>query len=70
MILQLEQAKLSLGELSDGIKDLGDSIGFDTLKTEVEELENKTAEPGFWDKPEQSQVVLKQLKFKKGTLER
>ena len=70
MILQLEQAKLSLGELCDGIKDLGDSIGFESLKTEVEELENKTAEAGFWDKPQESQVVLKQLKFKKGTLER
>ncbi len=70
MILQLEQAKLSLSDLSDGIKDLGASIGFETLKTEVEELENKTAEAGFWDKPEQSQAVLKQLKHKKGTLER
>ncbi|MBQ9848042.1 MAG: peptide chain release factor 2 [Clostridia bacterium] len=69
-MLQLEQAKLSLGELCDGIKDLGDSIGFESLKTEVEELENKTAEAGFWDKPQESQVVLKQLKFKKGTLER
>lgn len=69
VILQLEQAKLSLGELSDGIKDLGDSIGFESLKTEVEELENKTAEAGFWDKPQESQAVLKQLKFKKGTLE-
>ena len=70
MILQLEQAKLSLTDLCDGIKDLGVSIGFETLKTEVEELENKTAEAGFWDKPEQSQAVLKQLKHKKGTLER
>ncbi|MBR2901099.1 MAG: peptide chain release factor 2 [Clostridia bacterium] len=69
-MLQLEQAKLSLTDLCDGIKDLGVSIGFETLKTEVEELENKTAEAGFWDKPEQSQAVLKQLKHKKGTLER
>ena len=64
MILQLEQAKLSLGELSEGINDLGDSIGFESLKKEVEELENKTAEAGFWDKPQESQVVLKQLKFR------
>ena len=41
MILQLEQAKLSLGELKDGIHDLGDSIGYEDLKKEVEELENK-----------------------------
>ena len=44
MILQLEQAKLSLGELSEGINDLGDSIGFESLKAEVEELENKILE--------------------------
>ena len=70
MIIQLEQAKLSLNELRDGIHDLGDSLKVDSLKAEVEVLENKTAEPGFWDKPEQSQVVLKQLKQKKGALER
>ena len=69
MILQLEQAKLSLGELKDGIRDLGDSIGYEDLKKEVEELENKTAEAGFWEKPEESQHVLKQLKHKKSTLE-
>lgn len=61
---------MSLGELRDGIADLGDSIGFDSLSAEVEQLEAKTAEPGFWDKPEDSQVILKQLKHKKGTLER
>ena len=69
MIIQLEQAKMSLGELRDGIHDLGDSIGFESLRSEVEELENKTAEAGFWDKPEESQHVLKQLKHKKSTLE-
>ena len=69
MILQLEQAKLSLGDLKAGIDDLGDSIGFESLKTEVADLENKTGEPGFWDKPEESQHILKQLKHKKSTLE-
>ncbi|MBO4452345.1 MAG: peptide chain release factor 2 [Clostridia bacterium] len=68
-MLQLEQAKLSLGELKDGIKDLGDSIRFEDLKQEVEDLENKTAEAGFWDKPDESQHILKQLKHKKSTLE-
>lgn len=70
MILQLEQARLSLGDLKDGINDLGESIGYDTLTDEVNALEMKTTEAGFWDKPEQSQVILKQLKHKKGTLER
>ncbi len=61
---------MSLGELRQGIADLADSIGFDSLSAEVEQLETKTAEPGFWDKPEESQAILKQLKHKKGTLER
>ena len=45
----------------DGLKKLQEEL--ETLKTEVEELENKTAEAGFWDKPQESQVVLKQLKL-------
>ena len=69
MILQLENARQSLGDLREGIKDLGESIGVETLGKEVEELETKTMEPGFWDKPAESQSVLKQLKHKKITLE-
>ena len=69
MILQLENARQSLGDLREGIKDLGESIGVETLGKEVEELETKTMEPGFWDKPAESQSVLKQLKHKKSTLE-
>lgn len=69
MILQLENARQSLGDLREGIKDLGESIGVETLGKEVEALETKTMEPGFWDKPAESQSVLKQLKHKKSTLE-
>jgi len=32
------------------------------LKIEIEELENKAAEPGFWDDLENSQKVLQKTK--------
>ena len=69
MLIQLEQAKLSLRDLEKGINDLKDSIKYDTLVGEVSELEMKTGAPGFWDNPQESQRVLKTLKIKKSLLE-
>ncbi len=65
VLIQLEQAKLSLRDLKRGIDDLKDSIKYDTLVKEVHDLEMTTAEPGFWDDPQRSQKILKQLKVKK-----
>ena len=62
MLIQLEQAKLSLRELEAGINDLKASIKFDTLQQEVADLELKTGEAGFWDDPQESQKILKVLK--------
>ena len=69
MLIQLEQAKLSLRELEAGINDLKASIKFDTLQQEVADLELKTGEAGFWDDPQESQKILKVLKVKKSLLE-
>ena len=69
MLIQLEQAKLSLRDLEKGINDLKDSIKYDTLVGEVSDLEMKTGAPGFWDNPQESQRVLKTLKIKKSLLE-
>jgi peptide chain release factor 2 len=40
------------------------------LKTEIEELENKAAEPGFWDDMENSQKILQRTKGLKTKVER
>lgn len=69
MLIQLEQAKLSLRDLEAGINDLKASIKYDTLTGEVQELEAKTGESGFWDDPQNSQKILKVLKVKKSLLE-
>ncbi|MBP5231682.1 MAG: peptide chain release factor 2 [Clostridia bacterium] len=68
-MIQLEQAKLSLRDLSRGIEDLKSSIKYDALVGEVHELEMTTGESGFWDDPQKSQQVLKLLKVKKGLLD-
>jgi len=69
VLIQLEQAKLSLRDLEDGINDLKASIKYDTLQEEVADLELKTGAPGFWDDPQESQKILKVLKVKKSLLE-
>ena len=69
MLIQLEQAKLSLRDLEAGINDLKASIKYDTLQEEVADLELKTGAPGFWDDPQESQKILKVLKVKKSLLE-
>ncbi len=69
MLIQLEQAKLSLRDLEAGIADLGASIKYDDLIGEVQALEEKTGEANFWDDAQKSQKILKQLKIKKSLLE-
>ena len=57
-MLEFEQLKLRLTANEQEIKDLKDAIGYDGLKREIEELEQKSAAPGFWDDTENSQKVL------------
>ncbi|MCQ2451035.1 MAG: peptide chain release factor 2 [Clostridia bacterium] len=58
-MLEFEQLKLRLTANEQEVKDLKDAIGYDKLKREIEELEQKSAAPGFWDDIEASQKVVK-----------
>jgi len=69
MLIQLEQIKYDLTRLGQQISDLGVSINIDTLGSDVESLETKTGLDDFWNDYELSQVVLKELKYKKSTFE-
>ena len=57
-MLEFEQLKLRLISHRAEIDELKDAIGYDRLKREIEELELKSAAPGFWDDLETSQSVL------------
>ncbi len=57
-MLEFEQQKLKLTANEQEIKDLKDAIGYDGLMREIEELEQKSAAPGFWDDVENSQKTV------------
>ncbi|MBE6731832.1 MAG: peptide chain release factor 2 [Ruminococcaceae bacterium] len=57
-MLQFEELKKVLSEQEAGIKELGDALGLERLREEIEMLEHKAAEPGFWDNMESAQKVL------------
>lgn len=57
-MVQFEELKLALEELLPEIEDLADALGLKACKSEIEQLEYKAAEPGFWDDLENSQKIL------------
>lgn len=65
-MLQFEELKHELEELEEALKELEDALGLAKLREEVEMLENKAAEPGFWDNMENAQKVLQRTAVLKG----
>ncbi|MGN0469543.1 MAG: peptide chain release factor 2 [Acutalibacteraceae bacterium] len=63
-MIQFEELKLELEALLPDIKDLADALGLAQMKMEIEQLEQRAAQPGFWDDVENSQKILQ----KTGTL--
>ena len=57
-MLQFEEMKRELEQQMSAIADLKDALGLERLREEVEMLENKAAEPGFWDDMEAGQKIL------------
>ena len=68
-MLEFEQLKLRLEANEEELRDLKDALGYDRLKNEIEELENKAAAPGFWDDMENSQKILQRTGKLKNTVE-
>jgi peptide chain release factor 2 len=71
-LLQFEELELSLEGLRPRLLQLGDSLGLESAKNEVAELEEDAAQPNFWDDLEVSQKKLQkmgQLKDKISTYE-
>ncbi len=68
-MLEFEQLKLRLEANEEELRDLKDALGYERLKNEIEELENKAAAPGFWDDMENSQKILQRTGKLKNTVE-
>ena len=56
-MLQFEEQKARLTAVTDDIKELGDALGLDYLRREIESLEVQASAPGFWDNLEKAQEI-------------
>jgi peptide chain release factor 2 len=57
-MVQFEELLLKLQALKPEIDDLSDALGMKGMLSEIQQLELKATEPGFWDDVEKSQKVL------------
>ncbi|MCH5353404.1 MAG: peptide chain release factor 2 [Acutalibacter sp.] len=65
-MLQFEELKHQLAEQEKLLDELESALGLEKLREEVEMLEHKSAEPGFWDNMEQAQKVTQRMAALKG----
>ena len=68
-MVQFEELLLELQALKPDIDDLSDALGLNAVRSEIEQLELKATEPGFWDDVERSQQVLQKTGALKGKVE-
>ena len=68
-MVQFEELLLKLQALKPEIDDLSDALGMKGMLSEIQQLELKATEPGFWDDVEKSQIVLQRTGSLKGKVE-
>ncbi len=68
-MLQFEEYKVKLNNMKPALDELRGNLNLDQAAREVDELEMKSSQPGFWDKPEESQKVVSRLGALKGKIE-
>ena len=68
-MLEFEEYKVKLANLAPALEELRGSLGLEQAAQQVEELEMKSAQPGFWDDPEASQKIVSRMGALKGKLE-
>ena len=68
-MIEFEEYKQKLNNLKPELDKLGAAYDLERSKEEIEELENRASEPGFWDDMEKSQKVLQRTKALKDKVE-
>ncbi|MBE5806027.1 MAG: peptide chain release factor 2 [Clostridiales bacterium] len=69
MILDIENNIKTLINLQNKIKEIGESLDIANLEKDLNNLEQKTMEDGFWDDPKQTSITLQKIKNKKNKVE-
>ena len=60
-LIEFEEYKQKLNNLEPDIDELERAYDLEHAAEEVEELENRASEPGFWDDMEKSQKILQRI---------
>ena len=68
-LIQFEELRLDLERLKPDIDDLADALGLKAMESEIQQLEHRAAEPGFWDDMENSQKILQRTSMLKGKVD-
>lgn len=61
-MIELDEYKIKINNIHSALTELGLALDLKSAKEEIERLEQKTAEDGFWNDLENSQKVLQQIK--------
>ena len=65
-MLEFEEYKTKLGALRPKLRTLGEALKLDEAKREIAELEEESAQDGFWSDVQHSQQVQQRIKHLKG----
>ena len=68
-MIEFDEQRLKLEGFREEVTALEEALGLEQLGKEIEELENRTTVPGFWDDQTTSGDILKQISIKKGKVE-
>ena len=69
-MLQFEELRLKLEAMKPEIDDLASALGLEQMKSEIQQLENRASEPGFWDDMDNSQKILQRTANLKAKVEK
>ncbi len=61
-MVELDQMKQELQTYEKPLEEVRDSLELDSKEKRIEELEREMEAPGFWDEPERSNKLMKELK--------
>ena len=70
MNIEFDSYKQKLNDCRPALEGLADSLNLEGLKNELERLHAMQEAPGFWDDPEKSQKIVKQVKVTEYKVER
>lgn len=69
-MLQFEELKLILDDMSKDLKDLSEAIGISKIEEDIKKLEKKSSDPNFWSDIDASNKILKKISILKNKNEK